>query len=253
MNPNKTKAIEAWETPTCKKELQSFLGLVNYYRRFIRNCSKIAKPLTDLTKNVPFDWSKEASNAFDLLKKAVISAPVLRQFHPSYKVLVTTDASKQAIGAVMEQEFPDGRYPVAFLSRTLNSAEQNYAAHDLELLGIVDTLRAWRCYLHGRKFVVQTDHHPLKFLETQEFLSPRQVRWLERIVQFDFDIVPVKGKSNQVADGLSRQKSSQPRDTTYSKDLLKKVMKKDNFRWRNIQPNCGYCIVKRLHRSLLLR
>ena len=163
MNPNKTKAIEAWEVPKCKKDLQSFLGLVNYYRRFIRNCSGIAKQLTTLTKNVPFNWSNDADIAFKTLKRAVISAPVLRQFHQDHKVYVTTDASKLAIGAVMEQEFADGRHPVAFLSRTLNSAEQNYAAHDLELLGIVDTLRAWRCYLHGRKFIVHTDHHPLKF------------------------------------------------------------------------------------------
>ena len=229
MNPNKTKAIEAWETPKCKKELQSFLGLVNYYRRFIRNCSRIAKPLTNLTRNVPFDWSLEADKAFKDLKKAVITAPVLRQFQPKDKVYVTTDASKDAIGAVMEQDFPDGRHPVAFLSRTLNPAERNYAAHDLELLGIVDTIRAWRCYLHGRQFTVHTDHHPLRYLETQEFLSPRQVRWLERLAQFNFDIVPVRGKSNKVADGLSRQTSVNHKDDTYSKDLLKNVMSKTTF------------------------
>lgn len=145
MNPNKTKAIEVWEKPTSKKELQSFLGLVNYYRRFIRNCSKVAKPLTDLTKNVPFVWSSQADEAFQELKKAVTSAPVLRQFCPTAAVSITTDASKYAIGGVMEQELEDGYHLVAFVLRTLNSAEQNYAAHDLDLLGIHDTLRMWRC------------------------------------------------------------------------------------------------------------
>ena len=142
MSSNKTEAIESWEKPTSKKELQSFLGLVNYYRRFIRNCSKIGKPLTDLTKDVPYVWSKEADEAFRLLKKAVTSAPVLNQYNPKYPIYVTTDASKYAIGAVLEQDFPDDRHPVAFVSRTLNPAEQNYAAHDLELLGIVDTFRS---------------------------------------------------------------------------------------------------------------
>ena len=229
MNPNKTKAIEAWETPTNKKELQSFLGLVNYYRRFIKNCSKIAKPLTELTKDVPFRWSEETQNAFDQLKNTIISAPVLAQFDPDKTIFVTTDACKNAIGAVMEQENDDGKHPVAFISRTFNPYEQNYAAHDLELLGAVDTLRTWRCYLHGRKFIVHTDHHPLKYLETQEYLTPRQVRWLERIAMFDFDIVPIKGKSNQVADGLSRQTSETTGSHEYSQDLLKKVMKKTTF------------------------
>ena len=230
MNPNKTQAIESWETPTSKKELQSFLGLVNYYRRFIKDCSKIGKPLTELTKNVPYVWTKEANKAFQILKKAVVSAPVLHQYNPKYPIFVTTDASKYAIGAVLEQDFPDGRHPVAFVSRTLNPAEQNYAAHDLELLGIVDTIRSWRCYLHGCKFTIHTDHHPLKYLETQEYLSPRQVRWLERLAQFEFKIVPIKGKSNTVADGLSRQKFATERDNnTYADELLSKVMKKTTF------------------------
>ena len=211
MNPNKTRAIEVWETPKSKKELQSFLGLVNYYRRFIKDCSKIAKPLTNLTKNVPFVWSEGANEAFNILKQTVISAPVLRQFSESLPIVVTTDTSKYALGGVMEQDFKDGRHPVAFASRTLNPAEQNYAAHDLELLGIYDCIRMWRCYLHGRKFIVHTDHHPLRYLETQEFLSPRQVRWLEKLSHFDFTIVPIKGKSNQVADGLSRQKQPDKR------------------------------------------
>ena len=226
MNPNKTQAIEVWETPKSKKELQSFLGLVNYYRRFIRNCSKIAKPLTNLTKNVPFHWSKEAESAFQELKRTVISAPVLRQFNDTAPITVTTDASKYALGGVMEQSFEDGTHPVAFTSRTLNPAEQNYAAHDLELLGIHDVIRVWRCYLHGRKFRIHTDHHPLRHLETQEFLSPRQVRWLEKLAQFGFDIVPIKGKSNQVADGLSRRKTPTKEDSEYGRQLLDKLMKK---------------------------
>ncbi len=105
---------------------------------------------------------------------------------------------------MLERDGPDGRRPVAFASRTLNAAEKHYAAHDIELLAIADILRAWRCYLHGRKFILNTDHHPLRFLETQGYLSPRQVRWLENLVEFYITIMPVKGESNHVVDGLSR-------------------------------------------------
>ena len=226
IDPHKTKAIEEWPTPACKKDVQSFLGLVNYYRRFIRNCSDIAKPLTALTKDVPFVWTEITQEAFENLKKKVTSAPVLQTFHPDYETVVTTDASTVAIGAVLEQDRPSGRHPVAFTSRTLNSAEQNYAPHELELLAIVDTLRAWRSYLHGRKFTVHTDHHPLRYLQTQEHLSPRQVRWLERLVEFDFDVIPIRGKSNTVADALSRQAKDLPSKEEYNNNLLKSILQK---------------------------
>ena len=116
MNPNKTKAIEVWETPKCKKDVQSFLGLVNYYRRFVRNCSKISKPLTELTKDVPFNWGVSEEKAFRELKVKVTSAPVLSQFDPHRKIFVTTDACKLAIGAVMEQDHQDGCHPVCYAS-----------------------------------------------------------------------------------------------------------------------------------------
>ena len=182
--------------------------------------------MTELTKDVPFVWTERTEESFNSLKERVISAPVLQTFHPDYPVIVTTDASTVAIGAVLEQDSPEGRHPVAFTSRTLNPAEQNYAPHELELLAIVDTLRAWRSYFHGRKFTVHTDHYPLKYLQTQEHLSPRQVRWLERLVEFDFDIVPIKGKSNTVADALSRQTRNLPAKDQYNKDLLKSILQK---------------------------
>lgn len=144
MENNKVQAIKGWEQPQNKKELQSFLGLVNYYRRFIKNCSKISKPLTTLTKDVPFIWNNDAETAFLCLKEAVTSEPVLKTFNEDYPIIVTADGSKTAIGAVLEQDHPEGRFPVAYFSRTLNGAEQNYAAHDLELLTIVDALRVWR-------------------------------------------------------------------------------------------------------------
>ncbi len=178
MNPNKTKAIKVWKAPHKKKELQYSLDLLNYYRRFICSCSKISKSLTELTKNVPLNWSNTANSVFQELEKSIIRAPVLKQFDPKENIFVTMAACKYAIGAVMEQDHDDGRQPVAYISRTLNQLEENCAAHDLELLGIVDTLLTWRCYQIGQKFVLHTDHQPVKHLETQELLTPPQFRWL---------------------------------------------------------------------------
>jgi len=201
----KIKTIKEWPRPRNKRDVQSFLGLVNYYRRFIGNCSAIAKPLTELTKNAPFTWNPSAEQSFTTLKTVMTRTPVLMPFHPEKDIVVTTDASQFAIGAVLEQKDTNRYRPVAFYSRTLNAAEQKYAAHERELLAIIDTLRTWRAYLHGRPFTVYTDHYPLRYLETQKQLSQRQVRWLESIVSFDFKIIPIKGKTNKVADALSRQ------------------------------------------------
>ena len=117
MNPNKIRAVEVWERSTNKKELQSFLSLVNFYQQFIRNCSEIAKPLTDLTKYVPFGWSDSVNATFLEMKSAIVTASVLAQFQVNQKIIVTTDACKYAIGAVSEQEHEDGRHPVAFITR----------------------------------------------------------------------------------------------------------------------------------------
>ncbi len=145
------------------------------------------------------------------MRSKVATVLTLRTFYQDYAAIVTTDASKKEIGAVLERDGPDGSRPVAFTSRALNAAEKNYAEHDLDLWAILDTYRAWRCYLHMRKFIVHTNHHPVRFLETQDQISPRQVRWLERLVDFDFAIIPVKGKSNHVADALSRLRKDIPK------------------------------------------
>ena len=222
----KVEAVKNWPRPSSKKSVQSFLGFVNYYRRFIENCSHISKPLTELTQNVPFQWNPSAEESFQKLKETICSAPVLAPFNPdaSVNIRVTTDASQYAVGAVLEQQHGDVFRPVAFASRTLNSAEQRYAAHERELLAIVDTLRTWRAYLHGKQFCVFTDHYPLRYLETQKQLSPRQVRWLELIVSFDFKIIPIKGKVNVVADALSRKDENKESDENHVSSLLARAI-----------------------------
>lgn len=224
VDKQKVQAIQEWPTPRSKKDVQSFLGLVNYYRRFIKNCSSFAKPLTELTKNVPFEWNPCAEESFQVLKEKLSSAPLLTPFDPNKEVTVTVDASAYAIGAVMEQKEAGMFKPVAYTSRTLNSAEQRYPAHERELLAIIDTLRTWRAYLHGKKFIVYSDHHPLRYLETQKNLSPRQVRWLELIVSFDFQIIPIKGKANVVADALSRKDEKEETDQSLVSSLLERAI-----------------------------
>ena len=186
-------------------EIRSFLELVGYYRRFIRNFTRIAAPLTNLTrKDRPFTWSLREGEAFNHLKAVLQNAIVLQLADQSRPYIVTTDASDYAMGAVLSQVWDDGEHPVAFESRKMNPAEQNYPTHERELLAVIHALRTWRHYLLGRKFTIVSDHHSLKFLQTQPQLSRRQARWLELLAEFDFEIVHRPGKSNVVADALSR-------------------------------------------------
>jgi len=139
MDPNKVDSILNWPTPCCVKDVQSFIGLANYYRRFIPGFAKIAHPLHKLLrKNINFTWTNDAQSAFDCLKSKFVSAPIL--IHPSRDLpfIVETDSSNFAIGAILSQVSPKDNmvHPVAFFSRSLNGAEKNYPIYDKELLAI---------------------------------------------------------------------------------------------------------------------
>ena len=204
-DPKKIQAIRDWPVPKNIKDVQSFLGLANYYRKFIHNFSKKASALTELLKKaIGFSWSDNAQDSFDILKEALTTAPILRTPDPMLEFSIFTDASGYAIGAVLAQDDGNGLRPIAFESRKLNSAERNYPIHEQELLAIIHALKTWRHYLHGQHFKVVTDHNSLKYLQTQPNLSPRQVRWLELIQEYDMTIDYKPGHSNVVADALSR-------------------------------------------------
>jgi hypothetical protein len=151
MQQDKVAAVMEWPTPSTKVELQSFLGLANYYRRFIANFSAVVAPLTDDTKGEKkaFDWGGAQARAFATIKSAFSTAPVLRLPVQNRPFTVTTDASDFGIGGVLEQEFDDGAHPIAYVSRKLNVPERNYPTHDRELLAIVHVVKELRCYLHG--------------------------------------------------------------------------------------------------------
>ena len=215
MEEDKVKAIREWPTPTTVTAVRSFLGLANFYRRFVRNFSKIAAPLTSLLQNdVKWSWENSQQQSFDSLKFAVSSAPVLSLPDESLPFVVTTDASGFAVGATLSQDHGKGLQPIAFLSHKLNPAECNYPVHEQELLAVILALKEWRHYLHGNKFTVQTDHQSLRYLNTQPHLSARQIRWSEFLQQFDFQMEYKPGHLNAAADALSRRPDHDSKSTS---------------------------------------
>ena len=161
MDPEKVKAITDWPAPNNKKDVMSFLGLANYYRKFVKGFSAIVKPISDLLKEkITWHWGKEQNDAMASIKSAITTAPILRLPDPKLSFTVTTDASDYAVGAVLTQRFPDTGFdhPIAYHSRKLKPSEINYPAWAKELLAIVDALRTWRIYLDGQKFTMVTDH-----------------------------------------------------------------------------------------------
>ncbi|WVZ58435.1 hypothetical protein U9M48_008711 [Paspalum notatum var. saurae] len=173
-----------------------------YYRRFIKDFSKTAKPMTSLTKkNAKYLWSSNCEEAFQTLKKLLTSAPVLAQPDVTKPFDVYCDASGNGLGCVLMQE---GRV-IAYASRQLRKHEANYPTHDLELAAVVHALKIWRHYLLGNTCHIYTDHKSLKYILTQPELNMRQRRWLELIKDYDLEIHYHPGKANVVADALSRK------------------------------------------------
>jgi hypothetical protein len=142
INPRKAAAIVEWPVPETLKQVQSFLGTCNFWQKFIRGFSSITRPLHDLVrKDIPFEWTEERQQAFDALRHAITMAPVLKTPQEDLPYLVETDASGVALGAVLSQQHKGEWHPVDFHSRSLKLAEQNYPAHNSELLAIVDSLK----------------------------------------------------------------------------------------------------------------
>ena len=161
-------AIENWVTPKTPTEVRSFLGLAGYYRRFIANFSKIAKPLTALTqKGINFNWSKEQEAAFQTLKKMLCEAPILALPEGTENFMVYCDESKLGLGCVLMQH----NRVIAYSSRQLKPHEVNYTTHDLELGAVVFALKIWRHYLYGTKCTVFTEHKSLQYIFEQKELT----------------------------------------------------------------------------------
>ncbi|KAF8029124.1 hypothetical protein BT93_E1718 [Corymbia citriodora subsp. variegata] len=200
MDRAKIRAIVEWEPPTKVIELRSFLGLTNYYRRFIRSYSSITVPLTNiLKKEKPWKWTNRCQEALDRLKQAMTEELVLVLPDHTKPYKVETDASDYAIGGVLMQ---DG-HPVAFESHKLNDTERRYTVQENEMTALVHCLRTWWHYLLGAKFVVRTDNVATSYFLTQKKLSPKQARWQDFLVEFDYVLEYKPGKANSVANVLS--------------------------------------------------
>ncbi|WVZ63483.1 LOW QUALITY PROTEIN: hypothetical protein U9M48_013110, partial [Paspalum notatum var. saurae] len=202
VHPNKVSTVTNWKVSEIPKEVRGFLGLAGYYRRFIENFSKIAKPMTSLLKkDAEFRWTIAQKVAFDELKKRLTTAPVLALPDQQKKFIVYCDASRDGLGCVLMQE---GKM-IAYASRQLRKHELNYPTHELELAAVVHALKIWRHYLYGQHCEIYTDHKSLKYIFTQNELNMRQRRWLELIKDYDMEIHYHPGKANVVADALSRK------------------------------------------------
>ncbi|GJR54795.1 reverse transcriptase domain-containing protein [Tanacetum coccineum] len=204
----KVESVKNWKTPESPTEIRSFLRLAGYYRRFIENFSKIAKPLTLLTqKNKAYVWGDKQDEAFQILKEKLCNAPVLALPDGPDDFVVYCDASKQGFGCVLMQQ---GKV-IACVSRQLKKHEKNYTTHDLELGAVVFALKIWRHYLYGTKSVIYTDHKSLQYIFDQKELNMRQRRWIELLSDYECEIKYPAGKANVVADALSRKERLKPR------------------------------------------
>jgi len=205
--PSKLDAIAQIKLPKTVTNLRSFLGAVNFYHRFIADASSLLAPLTSLAtgpKNAPIRWSDSSITTFETIKTRLSNLVSLKFYNPKAELQLTTDASDFAIGAVLSQIENGVSEPLEFFSKKFNSAQKNYSAFDRELLAIHDSVKHFRNLLDGRSFHIITDHKPLTYLTTLKTPSPRQLRQITFLSEFNFDISHLSGKQNVVADFFSR-------------------------------------------------
>jgi len=211
-DPGKIEAIANWPVPTNLRQSRAFVGLCQYYRRFVPNFSEIAKPLHELTKKgVRFHWSDECQQAFDKLKSTLAGAPVLALPRDEGNFILDCDASETAIGAVLSQVQDGEERPICYASQLYNRHEKNYNVTRKELLAVVTFVKKFRQYLLGRPFTIRTDHAALRWLKHTPEPIGQQARWLEIMEEYDYSIVHRPGRLHSNADALSRREpASEP-------------------------------------------
>jgi hypothetical protein len=207
MDPIKLKAIQDWPLPQMVKDIQKFLRFCNFYRRFVKDYSHIARPLFNLTKKeTPWNWTTECNTAFETLRQTMITSLVLMLPDHEKPFTLITDASDYATGAILEQRDTLGQsHPITYFSKSLQPAEQNYEIHNKELLAIIHALKHFRHYIEGSPHMTKilSDHANLKYFTTKQTLTRQQARWALFLSEYNYTIIPTPGKQN-TADALSQ-------------------------------------------------
>jgi hypothetical protein len=201
----KVDLISSLPPPRTVKEIRSFLGHAGFYRRFIKDFSKIARPLCNLlAKDVLFDFNDKCQTAFEILKKILTSTPIIQPPNWGLPFEIMCDAFDYTVGAVLGQRVEKLPHVIYYASRTLNDAQLNYSTIEKELLAVVFALDKFRSYLLGSKVLVYSDHAALKYLLSKKYAESRLIRWILLLQEFDIEIRDKKGSKNVVADHLSR-------------------------------------------------
>ena len=234
---HKVKVVREFPQPTTQRKLREFLGLVNFYHRFIPKCADIMHPLNELLSTSKDSkkaivWNDKATAAFSDIKEALANASLLVHPKPDAPTSIITDASDVAVGAVLQQRIGEIWCPIAYFSRKLKPPEKRYSTFDRELLAVYLAIKHFRHFVEGRTFHVLTDHRPLTFAlaTNSERHTPRQIRHLDYISQFTSDIRHINGSQNAAADALSRIGMNSLNDTSTILDLgeIAKAQKEDS-------------------------
>ena len=209
VGPKMSKITEIIEfnRPKTKKQVRSFLGMVNFYRRFIPSCAELSAPLSDLTKKGGSNfvqWGEKQEEAFNKLKQLLSRAPILKLPNLELPYIIQSDASNTGIGASLFQEYEGVKHPICYISRKLLPRECNYSVGEKECLAVVWSIIKLHRYVYGITFTLETDHKPLECLNKESANNSRVIRWKMLLSEYSFQVKYIKGCDNVVADYLSR-------------------------------------------------
>ena len=230
-----TDSIIDFATPSNRKELKRFLGMVSFYRNFIRNFSEISNPLNKLTSDkVSFDWDSNCENSFSTMKNCLVSAPILAFPRISEPFIVEVDASDNAVGGELSQYDTNGEaHPVAYFSSTLSKSQRNWSPHSKEAYALIVAVRNWNVYLAGTEFILRSDHNPLVHLRKMKNPKGKFARWISELEEYRYTVEYIPGKQNVKADALSRNENAidSPLSDTEFEDKIYSVeiLVDDNF------------------------
>ncbi|CAL2229891.1 unnamed protein product [Prunus armeniaca] len=197
----KIQCIKTWPKPATVKGLRGFLGLAGYYRKFVKDFGLISKPLTDMLRKDGFVWSTEAEKAFETLKHALTTTPILALPDFTKDFVIECDASNGGTGAILSQD----RHPIAYLSKALSPKHRSLSVYDKEMMAVVHAVEHWRPYLLGRKFKILTDHQTIRYFLEQRITTTTQEKWLLKLLGYNYEIEYRAGKNNAGPDALSRK------------------------------------------------